>query len=58
MAFYPCPVTRTPTDVVLQRHVLVKGCGKAVATADAKEIGSDSGSLKSEHSSPIITVVS
>ncbi|GAB7328721.1 hypothetical protein MBLNU13_g00637t1 [Cladosporium sp. NU13] len=41
----------------LKRHVLVKGCGKAHATSEVKEIdGSSSPSLKSEHEmSPVVT---
>ena len=43
---------------ILQRHVLVKGCGKAQAAADVKEINEDEASLKSEsvdHSPVAIT---
>lgn len=41
-----------------QRHVLVKGCGKAQATAEVKEIdGSSSPDSKSEsmNASPVVT---
>ncbi|QIX01189.1 hypothetical protein AMS68_006706 [Peltaster fructicola] len=40
----------------LKRHVLVKGCGKAQATADVKSLdGSTSPDTKSEETSPIIS---
>jgi uncharacterized CHY-type Zn-finger protein len=37
-----------PTNIVRQRHVLVKGCGKAGATAEVKEIDGSNGSISPE----------
>jgi hypothetical protein len=44
--------------ILTQRHILVKGCGKAHATSEVKEIdGSISPDMKSEsvEASPVVT---
>jgi uncharacterized Zn-finger protein len=55
--FYKLKIPNAHTNIFTQRHVLVKGCGKAHATTEVKEIdGSSSPDMKSEHElSPVVT---